>query len=146
MSNIIEKYYEIKGEIWKDIKGWRKHQVSNRGRVRVLPGGRVLARTVVEIELRVITPNSSNHVIVTQGEKHHVVHRLMLIAFAGEPPPGCEARHINGNTLDNRYPENVKWATTSDIRQDQFARRRRRRNLEMIKKVHQKLKSGGSTL
>ena len=28
-------------EIWKDINGWPLHQISNKGHVRVLPGGKV---------------------------------------------------------------------------------------------------------
>ena len=38
------------------------------------------------------------------------VHRLVLEAFVGPCPPGCETRHLNGNPADNRLC-NLAWGT-----------------------------------
>ena len=38
------------------------------------------------------------------------MHRMMLIAFTGPPPEGMEARHLNGDSFDNRL-ENLEWNT-----------------------------------
>ena len=53
-------------------------------------------------------------------ERHHYVHRLILEAFAGPPPKGCEACHNNGDRTDNRI-ENLRW----DTRQSNADDRRR---------------------
>jgi len=45
--------------------------------------------------------------------KTYYKHRLVLHAFVGECPIGCEALHINGNRLDNRI-ENLRWGTRKE--------------------------------
>lgn len=36
-------------------------------------------------------------------------HRLVLETFVGPRPDGLECRHLNGNRMDNRWPENICW-------------------------------------
>lgn len=45
--------------------------------------------------------------------KLYRVHRLVLLAYAGECPNGYEASHINGNRVDNR-PCNLVWESRSN--------------------------------
>lgn len=45
------------------------------------------------------------------------VHRVVLLAWAGPPDPGHEARHLNGVRHDNRA-ENLAWGTRSQNRDD----------------------------
>lgn len=112
-------------EIWKDIEDWPFHQVSNKGRVRVLPGGKVKSRVVTEIELRKLTPHRG-YMTISQGlldkrgsyNRSHAVHTLMLNAFIGPRPGGQECRHLNGNKSDNRWPENIKWGTKEKNERD----------------------------
>jgi hypothetical protein len=47
-----------------------------------------------------------------------LVHRLVLLAYHGDPPDGHQARHLNGNSLDNRI-ENLAWGTASENVLDQ---------------------------
>jgi hypothetical protein len=99
-------------EEWKDIEGWPYHQVSNHGRVRVLPGGIVKGRrTVREIEFRILTDNGLGYKRVKRGRRALLVHILVLNAFAGPCPPGFECRHLNNDSADNRWPENLVWGT-----------------------------------
>ena len=52
------------------------------------------------------------------GKKHsEPVHKLILIAFAGERKQGMVCRHLNGNPLDNRL-ENLAWGTPKENVQD----------------------------
>ncbi len=44
------------------------------------------------------------------------MHRLVLLAFRGEAA-GRQARHINGNSLDNRL-DNLSWGSQSENEQD----------------------------
>jgi hypothetical protein len=70
--------------------------------------------------------------IILYGGYHHVnlkyknktrsttIHRLVLEAFVGPCPPGCEARHLNGNPGDNRL-ENLAWGTKKQNAADRKA-------------------------
>jgi hypothetical protein len=104
-------------EVWKDIIDWPFHQISNLGRVRVLPGGKVSSRLVVETELRVLTP-LNGYMRIVQGKQMLYIHTLVLNAFAGPCPPGHECRHLNGDRSDNRWPENLAWGTLQENAQD----------------------------
>lgn len=42
-----------------------------------------------------------------------LVHRLVLMAFVGPCPPGCQALHKNGNRADNRL-DNLRWGTPKE--------------------------------
>lgn len=47
---------------------------------------------------------------------HRLVHRLVLFAFVGNPPPGHEAFHKNNDPSDNRL-SNLRWGTKSENQQ-----------------------------
>ena len=66
-------------------------------------------------------PNTHGYLMVGwywQGKRRaSLVHRLVLLAFHGEPPPGHEARHVNGVLTDNRAA-NLQWGTTAENHAD----------------------------
>lgn len=41
------------------------------------------------------------------------VHRLVLVAFVGPRPDGCQARHLDGNK-DNNSLSNLRWGTAKE--------------------------------
>ncbi len=54
------------------------------------------------------------------GKKYYpMVHRLVLLAFAGLPLPGHQSRHRNGNKQDNRR-RNLRWGTVTDNNRDRI--------------------------
>ncbi|ARP92529.1 hypothetical protein CAL14_05520 [Bordetella genomosp. 9] len=55
----------------------------------------------------------------SQRSRHrYFVHRLVLAAYKGLPPAGENiARHLNGDSLDNR-PSNLAWGTHKSNRDD----------------------------
>lgn len=48
------------------------------------------------------------------------VHRLVLEAFVGACPPGCETRHLDGNSINNRL-ENLAYGTHAENYRDAVA-------------------------
>ena len=53
------------------------------------------------------------------GGVDFLVHRLVLAAFHGPCPEGMQARHLNGDKLDNRA-ENLAWGTPSENAADKI--------------------------
>lgn len=100
-------------ELWRPVVGHEhKYQVSDLGRVRSIDfwDGR---RNVKGKVLSVIDTRSG-HVNVSIGANNkQLVHRLVLAAFIGPPPEGCEVLHLNHVPWDNRL-SNLKYGTRSE--------------------------------
>lgn len=111
---------DLEGEIWKDIKDWPFHQVSNKGRVRVLPGGVAWGSVITEAELRTLYSSKKGYMRVYRDGKTVKVHIVVLEHFVGPCPPGKQCRHLNGNPSDDRWPENLKWGTQQENEQDKI--------------------------
>jgi hypothetical protein len=106
------------GEEWRAIPGYEGlYSVSSEGRVR--SEARVIMRSngapqAIRERVRrlLIGPCgypelvlARNGVLVTRR-----VHALVLAAFRGPRPPGCEASHLNGIRTDVRL-DNLAWET-----------------------------------
>ena len=74
---------------------------------RIWRNGKEKKFTVGPIGYEVVSFSTNNKT------KTYYKHRLVLHAFVGECPFGCEALHINGNKLDNRL-ENLRWGTRKE--------------------------------
>ena len=109
----------MSSEEWRPVPGWEYYEVSSLGRVRSLDrivgcngGTRVAHGRVLTA-----TPNSTGYLCITlheQGEGKNVqVHSLVLEAFVGPKPDGLEARHLDGNHLNNCL-DNLRWGTRSE--------------------------------
>ena len=82
--------------------------VSNRGTVLSELMKRGSWRPIGSIE------EHGYHAMRTGAGKKFYAHRLVALAFLGEPPPGKYlVRHLNGNKLDNRV-ENLAWGTDAE--------------------------------
>ena len=96
-------------EIWKTVSFDSRYEVSNFGRVR---GG-------VTGALKKLTHRSDGYMVVAfyYGPGHtrtRLLHRLVLLAFKGEPPtPKHQAAHWDGNKTNNVLT-NLRWATSSE--------------------------------
>ena len=104
-------------EIWMPIPGWECfYEASNLGLIRSLDRetggpygstritkGRVLAPSLVKGYWHVNLKDKKRI-------KNEYIHRLVLLAFRGEPAAGQEGCHYNGDRLDNRL-ENLRWDT-----------------------------------
>lgn len=103
-------------EIWKPVVGFEPYyEVSNLGRVQKLTyrtnGSCKKLKDPRLLKLR-RTKEGYFHVSLTNcgNRRNSFVHRLMLMAFFGEPQPGQEAAHKDGIPGHNLLP-NLVWAT-----------------------------------
>lgn len=101
-------------EIWKDIPGFEGlYSVSNLGRVRSEERLDTMGRRIAE---RIMKPNKHKDGYLQidlrkEGKRYNVlVHRLVMLAFVGDCPEGCEINHINENKKDNRA-KNLEYIT-----------------------------------
>lgn len=96
---------------YRNIKGFEFYRVGDDGTVWSRKRGS---------EWRMLKPSRSNtgHLLVELFKKKFTnsgrymlkVHRLVLEAFIGPCPPGCEGCHNDGDPTNNRL-ENLRWDT-----------------------------------
>ena len=102
-------------ERWRDIPGLPGYQASTRGRVRsvdrVLSDGRQCGGAVLA-QAR----DADGYWRVKIGGRPQLVHRLVLLAFAGPCPPGMEGCHGNGQ--DDNTPGSLRWDTHAENERD----------------------------
>jgi len=93
-------------EIWKDI-GIQKYAISNFGNIKGADGIRLLKPYYIGKGYKRID-------IFSDGiRKHKKIHQLVLEAFVGPRPNGCEVDHINRIRDDNRL-ENLRYCSRAE--------------------------------
>jgi hypothetical protein len=102
---------------WRAVVGFQDYAVSENGDVvRVVDGKTRKAG-------HVLTPKkeSTGHLRVKlsiNGKKQLVsVHRIVAMAFHGEPVAGQVCRHLDGNPMNNHFT-NLKWGTCLENHDD----------------------------
>ena len=98
-------------EIWKAIAEFPGYEVSDRGRVRSFRVPRILR---VEQKAR---GHPSVWLMRGGRPQRQALHRLVLRAFAGEPPAGCEGCHNDGDVTNNQL-KNLRWDTHENNMRD----------------------------
>lgn len=131
------------GEIWRPVKGYEGlYEVSNKGRVRSLHGGRI----------RILKPNPNKkgymRINLFKGgngkHKMYEVHRLVAIAFLPNPFNLPCINHKDENTSNNCV-ENLEWCTKKYNSRYGTVRQRigeKNRNGALSKKVYQYSQTG----
>jgi hypothetical protein len=97
-------------ERWASVPGHPDYEASDRGWVRNAHTG-----TVLKARFRRGYANVT--LSMRSGHRRHFVHTLVLSAFVGPRPKGCETRHLNGNRGDNRL-SNLAWGTPAENSKD----------------------------
>lgn len=107
-------------EEWRSIPNWPEYEVSEFGHVRRrLRGGSPIAK--VGRRLRP-SPGLYAHVYLhgTAGRRHISIHRLVALAFLGEPPSRAhQVAHNDGNPRNNHYA-NLRYATPRENNADKI--------------------------
>lgn len=104
-------------ETWRDVPGFEHaYEVSSEGQIRSKPRRFVASNGHPgQVKGTILKPwrGSSGYLQVYLGRGNpKLVHHLVLLAFKGERGEGLEARHLNGDQLDNSS-HNLEWATHS---------------------------------
>lgn len=107
-------------DIWKDVVGFEgKYQVSDKGAVASI-GRAGMGR---EAPLFIIRDHKgySRVCLYKHGKrKKYLVHRLVMRAFCGEPPPGkYQVNHIDGKPINNNL-SNLEYVTHSENQQHSY--------------------------
>lgn len=113
------KIVTMEKEIWKDIEGFDKYQVSNTGLVRSKERianhiyGKAKRKSAV-LKNYVRNTGYSYVTLYKNGKaKHHAVHRLVAEAFIPNPENKPQVNHLNSIRTDNNI-KNLAWVTYSE--------------------------------
>lgn len=106
---------------WRVIPGWPEYEVSEYGHVRRrLSGGSPIGKVG-----RVLRPSGSGRYLHVSlhgraGRRHVTIHRLVALAFIGEPPSrNHQVAHGDGNPANNHH-SNLRYATAVENTADRF--------------------------
>ena len=95
-------------EIFKQIQGFPDYQVSTWGRVQRISTGKFLKPEVHDkgyLRVDLYDGNGKN--------RHMKIHRLVAMAFVGNPFNKPQINHIDGNNQNNSYT-NLEWVTDAE--------------------------------
>jgi hypothetical protein len=105
-------------EVWRPVPEWEGwYDVSSHGRVRSWRRRGSANLTAGEpVEILGYTHHTGRRQVQLrrgQDRRPRYVHDLVLTAFVGPRPPGCDGAHLNGDPADNRVG-NLRWATVRE--------------------------------
>lgn len=107
-------------EVWRNVPGVENCSVSSLGKVKTTSRTEFITRKDGIAYLRVRSERihsinmAGNYPMVSVNDQTYLVHRLVALAFLGEPPfPGAVVNHKDGDKTNNT-PENLEWCSCSE--------------------------------
>ena len=105
----------MKKEVWRNVKNYLGYQISSYGRVRSYRTTGRWNRTwpARKKNLHFLKGyiDKWGYRTVSLGAKNvRLVHHIVLEAFVGPRPEGCQCCHYDGNPSNNHL-SNLRWAT-----------------------------------
>lgn len=105
---------ELPAGEWKPVVGFPNYWVSADGEIFSEYLGRLKRQTIANIGYFIVNLSRDGFT------KTRPVHSLVIEAFVGPKPEHLEARHLNGDALDNRLV-NLEYGTSSQNKLDTVA-------------------------
>lgn len=111
--------------IWREVPGWSRYEVSDAGLVRsrdMVVGAKAGKTAVRKGRILAAARASNGYWVVTltdsKRRRQAMVHRLVALAFHGEPPhAGAHVLHGDGDK-NNNASSNLRWGTPADNHAD----------------------------
>lgn len=101
-------------EQWVDVVGYEGlYRVSDQGRVYSVKRGKTLHPRRRQFGYVDVTLSKDGNVT------HHLVHRLVALAFIPNPDNKPQVNHMDGNRWNDRA-ENLEWVTASENQRHRF--------------------------
>lgn len=101
-------------EVWKPVSVNNAYEISNKGRVRSLPGRFKKSKQPVEIKGWISFHGYRKIELCNSGKRTVVsLHQLIARAFIPNPDNKPEVNHIDGNKLNNDIL-NLEWVTRAE--------------------------------
>ena len=120
---------ECETGVWKPIPGHPNYEASDAGHIRSLNRSEPFCTrwgcaAIRHRAGRLLRPVLNNNGYLRVSMYKHSwmsVHRLVALAFHGEPPPNKPvANHRDGNKRNN-FPENLEWCSHSENERHSYA-------------------------
>lgn len=115
----------MENERWLPVVGYEGlYEVSDLGRVRSVDAmvAGVFGRTQIRRGKILKQSPSGSYLAVVLSKcgkiKTHRIHKLVLEAFVGPRPDGCEARHFPDRDIRNNRLSNLSWGTALENSDD----------------------------
>jgi len=107
-------------EQWKEIPGYPTYQVSDHGNARSVKQFASSGYKIKNLSI-IVDKRGYSRIPVRKNGKPKLVslHRVILIAFRGDCPPGHESCHNDGDPTNN-FLYNLRWDTLSKNWCDRF--------------------------
>lgn len=117
----------MNGERWLSVVGFEsEYEISNLGRLKSLHrrvdlgngGWRVFPERLMKL-----TPSGNGYLNIALRKSGDItyttIHAIVLRAFVGDPQPGQEGRHLDGDRINCRL-DNLEWGTRLENMRDQY--------------------------
>lgn len=118
----MSKVVNLENEIWKDIEGFSKYQISNYGRVKskertTIAGNRGASRFRPEMVMKTCDFGYEYRKVNLRDDKGYTknvkVHRLVCQYFHPNPHNKPQVNHRDFDRTNN-HMDNLEWATSKE--------------------------------
>lgn len=119
---------KLDGEEWKDVEGFSRYQISNKGRI--------YNKVIRRIMYGTISHNYRYVRLKDELDKYHncAIHRLVAQAFIPNPENKPQVDHIDSNPQNNDVT-NLRWVSTEEQFNNEETIKKKQLSIERMQKA-----------